>query len=78
MPKMFQIQITEYTFQTMLDAASITQENIDISYYLLKYFGIQLKTTDVGMLIPHIVNHYGIQNIDFYIINNKNSKIDLY
>ena len=59
---------------TLLDATS-AGGLIDLSYYLLKLFNIQLRTIHLGHVIPKIVNTYGDRNISLNIINKAFSEL---
>ena len=65
---MVNLFVTDYTINTMLEACASTQKWIDIGPILKEWFNIyQLRTTHLGLLIPGLVRHYGIQDVDMRI-----------
>ena len=62
----------------MFEATASTGAPIDVTYYLRKIFDFNLRTVDIGRVVPNIVNHYGIQFIKLEIDNLLNSKVEFH
>ena len=62
--KMFNLQITQYTVNTFLEAAASTGAPIDIASMVAIYEERALSTIDLGYWIPGIVNAYGNKMVD--------------
>ena len=76
---MMQIYFTEYTFNTLLLASFASDEPIEFTRLCKEWFGIILRTTDFGLLIPKIVNKYGDSGIDINLsIITGDSKFDFW
>ena len=53
----------------MFEATASTGGSIDVTYYLRKWFDFNLRTVDLGRVVPNLVNHYGIQYMKLELVN---------